>query len=69
MGRQMRVGACVVVFGLAAAAQTTPAEKCRIEGTVLNAVSGQPVRKAQVSLTLANGGEPDGTRMIPKTEK
>jgi hypothetical protein len=57
MGRCIRAGAWALAFSLAAAGQT-PAEKCRIEGTVLNAVSGQPVRKAQVSLTPATGGEP-----------
>ena len=36
----------------------TAAEKCRVEGTVLNAVTGQPVRKAKLSLMPAKGGEP-----------
>jgi hypothetical protein len=33
------------------------ADKCRVEGTVLNAVTGQPVRKARITLTPSEGGE------------
>jgi hypothetical protein len=39
-------------------AQTAAADKCRIEGTVVNAVTGQPVRKARVTLLPDRGGEP-----------
>jgi Carboxypeptidase regulatory-like domain len=36
----------------------TPDEKCRVEGTVLNAITGQPVRKAHIFLT------PSGARPL-----
>ena len=32
----------------------TPDEKCRLEGTVLNAITGQPVRKAHIFLSPSN---------------
>jgi len=53
----MLAGAWALVFTVAAAGQT-PAEKCRIEGTVLNASTGQPVRKARLSLMPGEGPEP-----------
>ena len=47
------------VAGLVAAALVTagqpPADKCRVEGTVLNALTGQPVRKAHIALTPGQG--------------
>src|ERR1700761_3806000 len=36
----------------------TPLEPARIEGNVMNAVTGQPVRKAQIALQPAGEGEP-----------
>ncbi|HEV3196284.1 MAG TPA: carboxypeptidase-like regulatory domain-containing protein [Bryobacteraceae bacterium] len=59
----MRMGIRVLwlaaVFSLAAAGQT-PSEPCRVEGSVVNAVTGQPVRKARLTLMPAKGGEPIG---------
>ena len=37
------------------AAGQPAADKCRIEGTVLNAVTGQPIRKARITLTPVQG--------------
>jgi hypothetical protein len=48
--------------GMLAACFSAPAQPvsdpCRVEGTVLNAVTGQPVRKARITLTPMQGGEP-----------
>src|SRR4051794_40534317 len=46
-----------MILALAAVGQT-PAELCRIEGTVVNALTGLPVRKAQVILMPKKEGEP-----------
>jgi hypothetical protein len=45
----------LLAAALVAAAQA-PADKCRVEGTVLNALTGQPVRKAHITLTPDQGG-------------
>jgi len=47
----------LVAAALVAAGQS-PSDKCRVEGTVLNALTGQPVRKAHITLTLGQGGDP-----------
>ena len=64
MQRWIPAAAGVLAATFAAAAQT-PAEKCRLEGTVLNAVTGQPVRKARITLTPAQGG---GEPMLASTD-
>lgn len=53
----MLAGAWALAFSLAVGGQT-PAEKCRLEGTVLNSATGQPVRKARLTLAPAGEGEP-----------
>src|ERR1039457_4555632 len=45
------------VLSLAAVGQT-PTEPCRVEGAVVNAITGQPVRKARLTLWPAKGGDP-----------
>lgn len=45
------------MFSLAAAGQA-PEQKCRVEGNVFNSVTGQPVRKARLTLAPAKGGDP-----------
>jgi hypothetical protein len=57
MRQGIRLACIAVVFRLAALGQT-PSESGRIEGSVVNAVTGQPVRKVRLSLTPAKGGEP-----------
>jgi uncharacterized protein (DUF2141 family) len=57
MRHWFRVCAAALGFSLAAAGQA-PEQKCRVEGTVLNSVTSQPVRKARVMLMPAKGGEP-----------
>ncbi|HTS26476.1 MAG TPA: carboxypeptidase-like regulatory domain-containing protein [Bryobacteraceae bacterium] len=46
-----------LLFGLCAAAQT-PGDPCLIQGSVINAVTNMPVRKAQLMLRPAKGGQP-----------
>jgi len=57
MQRWIRVTAGILAVVFLAAGQPA-ADKCRLEGTVLNAVTGQPIRKARITLTPVPGGEP-----------
>src|SRR5579872_4143700 len=52
----IRAAAGVLAAALAAAGQSS-ADPCRLDGMVRNGVTGQPVRKARVSLAPASGGE------------
>jgi hypothetical protein len=57
MQQWIRAAAGMLAATLVAAGQP-PADKCRVEGTVRNSVTGQPVRKARLTFVPANGGEP-----------
>jgi hypothetical protein len=57
MRQGIRVVWIAAVFSLAAAGQT-PSEPCRVEGAVVNAITGQPVRKARLLLTPVKSGAP-----------
>jgi len=57
MRQWIRVCAAALVFSLAAAGQA-PEQKCRVEGTVLNSITGHPVRKARLTLAPLKDGEP-----------
>jgi hypothetical protein len=57
MQRWISAAAAILVSAPGAAGQT-PGEKCRVEGTVLNAITGRPVRKARISLLPGHSGEP-----------
>ena len=57
MRQGTRVFWVAVVSSLAAAGQTPP-EPCRVEGAVVNAITGQPVRKARLMLTPVKSGAP-----------
>jgi hypothetical protein len=57
MQRWNRAVAGILATAFLAAGQPA-SDKCRLEGTVLNAVTGQPVRKARIALTPVQGGDP-----------
>jgi hypothetical protein len=54
MRHWIRAAAGMLAAAFLAAGQQA-ADKCRVEGTVLNAVTGHPVRKAHITLTPAQG--------------
>src|ERR1035441_8089597 len=57
MQYRIRAAAGILAAVFLAAGQPA-ADKCSVEGTVLNVVTGQPVRKARITLTPVQGGEP-----------
>ena len=49
----MKLGLVLFCSGLLLAqTDTAPRDKCRVEGKVLNSVTGEPVRRARVTLRL-----------------
>jgi hypothetical protein len=51
--RYMAASILWCAFAFAQAPEAKPDDKCSIEGTVINSATGEPVKKARVSLALA----------------